>query len=250
MKNILFLFLIISILIVPAHALEIDIEDVDGACLIVLRSEQPVVISSYVLQLNYDTNCSIVGVEQIEPFVTVANIQNAKGYTRIASSSGVSGAASQRTPLVGIVPSGDFILDIIVEELYDDELNLIMSNVLTDSSPNQSYPEYQYESYQSPSYQGQLIPDESRVSWSLPEEILVTVTMPVITPTAIPEIDDDISANVSVDQPLIPSVTQTHPFVVSTSENKTNLPIERNPISILSLFGGLLIVMFITRKAP
>jgi hypothetical protein len=232
----------------PIHAFEIGFEEADGAHILVFKSDKPIIISSYVVELNYCMDCGIDSVESIEPFMIVANIQNAKGYTRIASSSGISHSSSNSVPLAKIFASGEFTPDIIVEELYDENLNLIMGDVHDELLINETCPTFEMISSLSPSYQQQSIPQEIRVSWSLPTEITVTGTMPIVTHKEFLERVDVQPESTPIDQTMLPSRIREETTNLTQQHNDAESAVEKTPITLFPLIGGIIVAMLIIRK--
>lgn len=235
------------LLLSPVSALEVGIEEGNDDYMLVLMSEQPIVISSFVIQLNYDTEVDVLNVESVEPYLTVANINKEEGFIRIAASSAQSHVPTQRVPLARIIASRGFTPEILVEEIYDDDLYLIMGN---DSSSDKEsiYPEYQADTYQPPVDTSVQIPTEIRKSWVLPiENDIVSETKQI--PTQVPESDEELPYSTGESEDTISLENDEEDSVDIESVSVVSDPVaEKAPLKLITVIGTVLIVIFIFRR--
>lgn len=247
------LLVVISCLIIPVNAIEIDLEQHDNSKILVVYSEKPLVISSFVVQLNYNQPYFIERVEEIHPFVTVANIQNSKGYTRIAASSGMSHVPSNKVSIAKIIANNDFVSEIIIEELYDENLNLIIGDIYLPNTNEINYPQLPGEKGFADLFDVPSIPQEKRVFWSLPTDSIIIGTTPVVEQTTLPTNEDmdggaDGAFTDRANQTPKSSTNQLEVPVDYSQEDNTMGSSEKAPISFLPIFVGMLIAILIIRK--
>jgi hypothetical protein len=121
MKKTFFFIIIVSFFIITqVTASEIFLEHAGEKSYISLRSDVPVNISGYYLQLNISPGTRIESLDILPPFEGAANIQNEQGWAKIAA---FTAGSSSSNRLAEISYSGDGKIEIIVFELDDENLN-------------------------------------------------------------------------------------------------------------------------------
>ncbi len=243
----IWLIILVGLLILsPVSALEVGIEEADDDYILVLMSDQPIVISSFVIQLNYDTEVDVLNVESVEPYLTVANINKEESFIRIAASSAQSHIPVRRVPLARIIASHGFAPEILVEEIYDDDLNLIMGvDSLSDKESN--YPEYQSPTYQPPVDTSVQIPTEIRKSWVLPIENDI-VSEPKQIPIMVPKSDEEIPYPTGESEDTMSLENDEEDSIDIESVSVVSDPVaEKAPLKLITVIGTVLIVIFIFR---
>jgi hypothetical protein len=142
-KPIIFFFLFVLFSVTPVLANEISIETSGATHFLMLKTDSPVNISGYFLQLNVSGDTAIQSLQMLPPFEGAVNIRNDLGFAKIAAFTAAP-SSSNRLAEISYTGSGD--IRIIVFELTDEHLRQIpVSNaeVVTDiPAPVDSLPIY------------------------------------------------------------------------------------------------------------
>jgi len=252
MKKPWFLLVFALFLVTTASAVDVGIESGEDAFQLVVTSDYPITVSAYVVQLNYNPGIKVFQVDELDPFITVANINDEEGFVRIAAASATSAGPGQRIILAKIVAQPGFSPEVVVEELYDDDLQPIpvagqpATPVLT-TPP--TLPVYTPAGIVTPAPSpAATVPPEVDVPWAPPTPIEVTGTAPPV------------SVTLTVTTPATggPTVTATPPppatgEAVVTGETPTQsaspqASTQTTPLSSIPVLGGMLIAIFIAVK--
>lgn len=122
MKNNIFFLFIVAIVGIAGicSANTVSIEEVEGINYLSFISDDNIGISGYNLQLNYSSDINILNLEPMSPYVGAVNIQNEKGFSKIAAfTTEIEGGPSR---LAQILYSGSGDIDVLVVELYDENV--------------------------------------------------------------------------------------------------------------------------------
>lgn len=246
------------IIVCPVIAVDLGIEKSNNDYLLFVTSDKPVVISSFVLQLNYNHNQQIFDVKAAEPFMLVANIQNNDCYTRIAAASGQFHTPALKKTLAIISATDGFSPDITVKEIFDGDENLLLGDLQVHPKPSPTIPDYQSDMYQSPEKQETTIPEETRVQWTATEHVILSGTIPIVTSVTEPGADEMIADDVDEEKGIQPSDTNkesshlpiaTDPLLdPATYTEQEEIPAEGSPLSIITIIVGLSIAMLICKR--
>lgn len=239
------------ILVMPVNAAGIGVEETDGSYILVFTSTEPHVISAYTIQLNYDPAISVLSIGAIEPFEVFSKIYPEEGYARISAFAMIPHAAGTRIPLARIQAESGFSPSVQVEFLEDFNRNPIPVNGMTNTgSDNETLPEYLPQNAEVPGTSAPVIPEEQRVYWTLPGEVHIPGAMPTIIPTTQPEIpltntptreDEQVSSHGL-------EVSENPTSSSGLTDEESGIPAPITPLSFIPLFGGLMIVILITRS--
>ena len=252
MRWIFILLTIALIFTIPVTAAEIGVEKADGSYLLVLSSIQPYIVSAYTVQLDYDPTISIMRIDAIEPFEVFSRIYPDEGYIRISAFAMTPHVAKTHIPLARIVADPGFSPSVHVELLEDFDRNPIyVDGVTIPDSENETLKLYQPEGMETPATPVPIVPNEVRVAWSLPVNVLVPGTMPIVTPIVSPETTPMVSPTGIVNEEVTSTFeevsTDQKPSSVTTGE-RSDIPVSTTPISVIPVIGGFIIVMFIIRS--
>ena len=255
MKKTSFFFLLCLFLVIHASANEVFLEHGGERNYISFKSDTTVEISGFNFQLNPDPGTRIDTLNLLPPFEGAVNIQNEKGYAKIA---GYTAGSSSSGRLAEISYSGDGKFDIIVIELFDKNLNPVpVTNIrgeTTTPAPTPSLQPYiPPPQYQSPGGRSPLTP---AMYYSSPSEQNVKVpevTAPVGSETMNPVVTQGASQR---DQTRITStLTQTTvpvPGSVPGSQPIPSYPLssptKKAPLSLIGVPGALAVLIFLARK--
>jgi hypothetical protein len=248
MKWILILISIVIIFSLPVTAAEIGIEPDDGAYLLVFTSGQPLVISAYTVQLDYDPSIPVMGVSAVEPFDVFSKINPEEGFLRISAFAMTPHNEATRVPLARIIAGSGFSPSIRIECLDDFDQNPIPTQGGTSPEPTEKMlPEYQTEVYLPPVGPAPAVPNEVRRAWALPVELSVPGTMVTVSPTVTPEVIVATPTTGGTEEVLSPSgeVPVAQIPVSDPTFESTEIPVSKTPLPLVQVIGGLLIVMLI-----
>lgn len=251
MKWILVLISIVLILSLPVTAAEIGIEPDDGAYLLVFTSGQPSVISAYTVQLDYDSNISVMDVSAVEPFEVFSKIYPEEGFLRISAFAMTPHNEATRVPLARIMAGSGFSPLIRIECLDDYDQNPIPIEGITTPEPTEEMlTEYQTEVYLPPVTPVMTVPNEVRKVWTLPVELYVPGTVATVSPTITPEAIVATPTTGATEKVISPSevVPAVQIPVTDSTFEGPDTPVSTTPISLIPVIGGLLIVMLIIRS--
>jgi len=249
MKKPWFLLVFALFLVTTASAVDVGIESGDDAFQLVVTSDYPITVSAYVVQLNYNPGIKVFQVDELDPFITVANINDEEGFVRIAAASATSAGPGQRIILAKIVAQPGFSPEVVVEELYDDDLQPIpvAGQPATPVPTTPPLPVYTPAGIVAPAPSpAATVPPEVDVPWAPPTPIEVTGTAPPV------------SVTVTIPATGSPTVTATTPppatgEAVVTGETPTQsasppASTQTTPLSSIPVLGGMLIAIFIAVK--
>jgi hypothetical protein len=209
MKNNIFFLFIVAIVGIAGicSADSVSIEEVEGINYLSFISDDNIGISGYNLQLNYSSDINILNLEPVSPYVGAVNIQNEKGFSKIAAfTTEIKGGPSK---LAQISYSGSGDIDVLVVELYDENVEPveITNKVIEPEETPLATPTYTVyspsEGYVSPGEKGQVSDVPVVVEYkSISSEI------PAVTPEtpAVPETTSGEMENQSGGDKLIKSI--------------------------------------------
>ena len=176
MKKTSFFFLLILLLVIHVSANEVFLEHDGERKFLSFKSDNPVEISGFNFQVNPVSGTRIDTLKLLPPFEGAVNIQNEKGYAKIA---GFTAGSSSSGRLAEISYSGDGKFDIIVIELFDKNLNPVpvtnMRGETTTPAPTPSLqpynppPQYQSPGAGSPLNPAPYYPSPSQQNLPVPE---------------------------------------------------------------------------------
>jgi len=252
MKKPWFLLVFALFLVTTASAVDVGIESGEDAFQLVVTSDYPITVSAYVVQLNYNPGIKVFQVDELDPFITVANINDEEGFVRIAAASVTSAGPGQRIVLAKIVAQPGFSPEVVVEELYDDDLQPIPvagqpATPVPTTPP--TLPVYTPAGIVTPAPSpAATVPPEVDVPWAPPTPIEVTGTAPPVS----------VTLTVTTPATGSPTVTATTPppatgEAVVTGETPTQsasppASTQTTPLSSIPVLGGMLIAIFIAVK--
>jgi len=250
MKRLLLLVIFALSFVATASAVDVGIESGDDAFQLVVTSDYPITVSAYVVQLNYDPGIKVFQVDVVDTFtIAAANINDEEGFVRIAAASVTSAGPGQRIVLAKIVAQPGFSPEVVVEELYDDDLQPIpvAGQLATPVPTTPPLPVYTPAGIVAPAPSpAATVPPEVDVPWAPPTPIEVTGTAPPVTVT------------VTIPATGSPTVTATMPppatgEAVVTGETPTQsasppASTQTTPLSSIPVLGGMLIAIFIAVK--
>lgn len=252
MKKPWFLLVFALFLVTTASAVDVGIESGEDAFQLVVTSDYPITVSAYVVQLNYNPGIKVFQVDELDPFITVANINDEEGFVRIAAASATSAGPGQRIILAKIVAQPGFSPEVVVEELYDDDFQPIPvagqpATPVPTTPP--TLPVYTPGGIVTPAPSpAATIPPEVDVPWAPPTPIEVTGTAPPVS----------VTLTVTTPATGSPTVTATMPppatgEAVVTGETPTQsasppASTQTTPLSSIPVLGGMLIAIFIAVK--
>jgi hypothetical protein len=251
MRWIFILLAITLLLIIPATAAEIGIEKTDGSYLLAFSSTQPYVISAYTVHLDYDPTISVLRIDAIEPFEVFSKIYPEEGYIRISAFAMTPHIAGTYIPLARIMADSGFSPLVHVEFLEDYDCNSIPVDKMTISDlENETLQPYLPEGTDIPATSAPIVPNEVRVAWTLPVDVLVPGTMLTVTPTITPEVTLIIThtgENEDVLSPFEVVPADQTPSSIMIVE-RSDIPVSPTPVSVIPVIGGLIIVIIIIRS--
>ncbi|MCQ1537748.1 hypothetical protein FTO68_01910 [Methanocalculus taiwanensis] len=242
----------ILVFVLTVSAAEISLEkEGEETYLLVFNSDKPYSISTYTVQLEYDPEITISEIGSVGPLEVFSAINPEKGIARVVAFTGdpTPYAAATYIPLARISAKSGFSPFIRIEEIEDFERSPIPIPGITEPTPSQPLPEYISDvSYPLNINEPTTIPLEVRVPWSLPVQTIIPATLPIGTPTGTPI---GIDATEIQQEVLVPQ-TNVEGDLYETGEDhpieKTNIPVNSSPASLISVLFGVLIVMFIIRS--
>jgi len=252
MRRSLLLVIFTLFLVVTASAVDVRIESGDDAFQLVVASDNPITVSAYVVQLNYDPGIKVFQVDVVDPFtIAAANINEEAGFVRIAAASATSAGPGQRIILANIVAQPGFSPEVVVEELYDDDLQPIPvagqpATPVSTTAP--TLPVYIPPGIVTPAPSpAATVPPEIDLPWVPPTPIEVTGTVPPVTVTATETIPASGSPAVTV---TTPSATGEAMVTGETPNQSTSpeKPSQTTPLSPIPVLAGMLIAIFIIVK--
>ena len=252
MKKPWFLLVFALFLVTTASAVDVGIESGEDAFQLVVTSDYPITVSAYVVQLNYDPGIKVFQVDVVDTFtIAAANINDEEGFVRIAAASATSAGPGQRIILAKIVAQPGFSPEVVVEELYDDDLQPIPVAVqpATPVPTTPPLPVYTPAGIVTPAPSpAATVPPEVDVPWAPPTPIEVTGTAPPVS----------VTLTVTTPATGSPTVTATTPppatgEAVVTGETPTQsasppASTQTTPLSSIPVLGGMLIAIFIAVK--
>lgn len=251
MRWIFILLAITLLLIIPATATEIGVEKADESYLLTFSSNQASVISAYTVQLDYDPIISVLRIDAIEPFEVFSKIYPEEGYIRISAFAMTPHVAGTNIPLARIMADPGFSPVVHVELLEDfDRKPIYVDGVTKPDSENEILTPYLPEGTNIPATSASIVPNEVRVAWTLPVEVHVPGTMPIVNPVITPETTSMITQTGETEEIESPfevvSADQTQSSV--TTVDRSDVPVSPTPVSVIPVIGGLIIVIFIIRS--
>jgi len=253
MKRLLLLVIFALSFVATASAVNVGIESGEDAFQLVVTSDHPITVSAYTVQLNYDRGIKVFQVDVVDTFtIAAANINDEEGFVRIAAASATSAGPGQRIVLAKIVAQPGFSPEVVVEELYDDDLQPIPvagqpATPVPTTPP--TLPVYTPAGIVTPAPSpAATVPPEVDVPWAPPTPIEVTGTAPPVS----------VTLTVTTPATGSPTVTATMPppatgEAVVTGETPTQsasppASTQTTPLSSIPVLGGMLIAIFIVVK--
>ena len=237
MKKTSFFFLLCLFLVIHASANEVFLEHAGERNYISFKSDTPVEISGFNFQLNPDPGTRIDSLNLLPPFDGAVNIQNEKGYAKIA---GFTAGSSSSGRLAEISYSGDGKFDIIVIELFDKNLNPVpVTNIRAETTTPAPTPSLQPyippPQYQSPGGRSPLNPVITYPAQPEPNSITAEITAPVARETLNPEKTQipgqqnrtQVTGTLSQPAKMLPSMTGT----VTGDSVQSSQPIPSQPLA-------------------
>ncbi len=251
MKRLLFLIIFTLSLVTTASAVDVGVESGEDAFQLVVTSDQSITVSAYVVQLNYDPGIKVFQVDGLDPFLTAANINEEEGFVRIAAASATSAGPGQRIVLAKIVAQPGFSPEVVVEELYDDDLQPIPvagqpATAVPTTPP--TLPVYIPPGVVTPAPSPvATVPPEIDLPWVPPTPIEVTGTVPPVTVTATETIPATGGLTVTATTPpaTVEAVVTGETPNQSASPEK---PSQTTPLSQITVLVGMLIAIFMVVK--
>jgi len=252
MKRLLFLAIFMLFLVTTASAVDVGVESGDDAFQLVVTSDQSITVSAYAVQLNYDPGIKVFQVDVVDPFtIAAANINEEEGFVRIAAASAASAGPGQRIVLANIVAQPGFSPEVVVEELYDDDLQPIPvagqpATPVPTTAP--TLPVYIPPGIVTPAPSpAATVPPEIDLPWVPPTPIEVTGTVPPVTVTATETIPA--AGSPAVTATTTPATGEA--MVTGETPNQSaspETPSQTTPLSPIPVLAGMLIAIFMVVK--
>jgi len=249
MRRSLLLVIFTLFLVTTASAVDVVVESGEDAFQLVVTSDQSITVSAYIVQLNYDPGIKVFQVDVVDPFtIAAANINEKEGFVRIAAASATSAGPGQRIVLAKIVAQPGFSPEVVVEELYDDDLQPIPvagqpATPVPTTAP--TLPVYIPPGIVTPAPSpAATVPPEIDLPWVPPTPIEVTGTVPPVTVTATETIPATGGLTVTATTPpaTVEAVVTGETPNQSASPEK---PSQTTPLSPITVLVGMVIAIFI-----
>lgn len=241
----------------------IDIVNEDGINYLLFNSDESVVISGYIIQLNYTSETKILELNPISPFMGTSNIQNSEGFAKVV---GFTGELNSPNILASFKYSGSDDIDILVIDLRDNDIQkvTITNPTIELRDPVEStldpVPYPSSVGYISPSGNGveTKIYDEININYlvsgnSVSDEIITETPISISTITVNEVVEETNLASDSNQSSVVLTSLEDNSIINKTilsesQQNPVNDVTNQTPIGLLVMIVGIILIFIINRK--